>query len=73
MLSNNPGKISVQSAVDAFQKNWDDLYLQKEASKSEKEVGLIWPLLKSFGLRFLWSNALAVVHYTIVFISPQVR
>ena len=72
MLGNNPEKISVQSAVDSFQKNWDELYSKKAASGSEEEVGLLWPLLKSFGLRCLWSNSIAVLHYSIAFVSPQV-
>ena len=73
MLGSNPEKISVQSAVDSFQKNWDDLYAKKTASGSKEEVGLIWPLLKSFGLRLLWSNTIAFLHYSIVFVSPQAR
>ena len=73
MLSSNPEKINVEAAVKTFQLNWDKLYTEKEAKKSKKEVGLTWPLMKSFGWRFLWSNLIALVHYSIVFVSPQVK
>ena len=73
MLSSNPDKINVEAAVKTFQHNWDQLYTEKEAKKSKKEVGLIWPLMKSFGWRFLWSNLIALVHYSIGFVSPQVE
>jgi hypothetical protein len=48
------------------------LYKQKLDSNSEREVGLTWPLMKSFGGRFIFSNVVAFLHYTIVFVSPQV-
>ena len=72
MLANNPDKINVEAAVKTFQHNWDRLYKEKEAKKSKAEVGLVRPLMTSFGWRFLWSNMIALVHYSIVFVSPQV-
>jgi hypothetical protein len=73
MLSSNPEKINVEASVKTFRHNWDQLYKKKVETKSKEEIGIVYPLLKSFGLRFLWANVIAIVHYTIVFVSPQVN
>ena len=72
MLGSNPDKISVEASVEDFRRNWDRLYQEKVDKNSTEDVGLIWPLLQSFGWRFLWANMIAVVHYSIGFVSPQV-
>ena len=63
--------------VEKFQSEWNT-YLEyngiKFSTRENKKRANIWiPLIRTIGWRFLLLNCLAFVHYSIVFLGPQVN
>lgn len=75
-----PDKVNVDQTVKGFQKHWKDQIAKSKVNFSnrarnddDKNIVSMWlPLLKTFGLRFLWATSIAIFHYTIAFVPPQI-
>ena len=79
-LFNLPLKVNVNENVKKFQKEWDAYlkrnnitFCHKTNNPSKKKIAKIWiPLFRTLGRRYLLGIALAIIHYNIIFIGPQV-
>ena len=79
-LFNLPLKVDVNENVKKFQKEWDAYlkrnnitFYHKTSNPSKKKTAKIWiPLFRTLGWMYLLGTSLAIIHYTIIFIGPQV-
>ena len=74
-----PRKIDIDDNVRMFLNEWNKhlsrsgiAFDRGTVKKSVKRAKLWLPLVKTLGLRFLLANLLALVHYSITFLGPQV-
>ena len=76
-----PTKVNVDFNVKTFQRHYhqylkrNNINFQSHKGLKDKQKGKakLWiPFLKTFGKRFLLSNTLAFIHYSITFLGPQI-
>ena len=69
-----PTKVDVAENVKSFQYHYKQ-YLKShniQFNKGQKQAKLWIPFAKTFGKRFLLANVLALTHYSITFLGPQI-
>ena len=75
-LFNLPMKVNVNGNVDKFQNKWTNYLASNGISfsgkKSRKRAKIWIPLIHTVGWRFLLANFLALIHYSVPFLGPQV-
>ena len=71
-----PSKVDVKENVKSFQTHWREYLkshkIQFSQPDSNNRAKLWIPFMKTFGKRFLLSNVLALTHYSITFLGPQI-
>ena len=70
-----PTKVDVAENVKSFQFHWRQ-YLKNHnfqfGNDGQPQAKLWIPFVKTFGKRFILANVLALIHYSITFLGPQI-